>query len=1120
MADRGLPYTPSRVYAKVDPTRAHRLAAAYEAMPHDPGHPLTRAAYEAMARETMEQYHAAKRAGFKAEFWHPERERDPYTPSPRLAVEDINRNHHMYVFPTRSGYGQRGITPEDIAENPLLQDSGERWNGEPVTVNDIFRATHDYFGHAKEGVGFRHDGEENAWRSHAAMYSPLARIAMTNETRGQNSWVNFGPHGEANRTALGDDTEFAPQKIGHLPPWAVHEGAEDFTSPAEIAAIEAAYRQARAGGGRARVLSPEDVLAMSRLPISRAPAAHRPGERNVTLVGNELAARGQAALKRLGVRSGRVDGSTSRPHVDEALAHALALEAGDAMASHGNAASWYKEKVEEAIRVAALSHPEILTNPNARSAWAAALAITSQGEVVHRNADLADWAYQRFKDNGGRFNIDDVAAEKGPAMAANFKKYDALIDRHHNQGLDGVRDYLNQPMKAGDLKSDGWGLPSGMNVDTDTHGSAMFGPKIGGGFYQNLMGNFHPVTQDQWFMRTFGRLAGTLMDTTKTEEGRRQTLDRYTRALQAEGIKVPRGEKALGALAKTHFKQWEKKFRLYRPQYDAGAFRKGELDNAAQRVTEMHEGVQQDPGSGTDRAWREGIVHRARQILKERTGHDLTPADFQATIWYPEKDLWRHMGSTGGPRGAESNNVDYSQAFQRIARQRGHTDDAIQGALGRPLDPDERPVAQAGPDPARDVLGGPGPGPAAHVARRDPGSGPKVSRAVSQAPPPGLAEGYARGGPVYPIAPRDQWYGDANYAQTGGKLTSMSPDQFLGQVRPLEIDEASRDNIDDLKNHIQSGRTLDPLQIAANGKEDGRHRAHAAKELGIKRVPVLTWPRTARAAGGFTPLLTPAVSVGGKRYKGYDHLDALSKVPQEQRQAATLDGSNRGFISDQGRWLRRTGAANYARAYDLVQPRYNDWAKTAQEIPAEWLKSEALGVPRPEEREGRAEGGGFPHAPKPHLFHSNLGHHHLHVGPIHSAVHGRTDHLPMHVPSGSYVIPADVVSAHGEGNTMAGFRVMRRTFGGTPYGQHGGPYGKGGGPYDEPLSRGGRADDGGDEGVPIVAAGGEYVLSPDQVRAVGDGDADLGTKVLDEFVKRSRARNIKTLQKLPGPAKD
>ena len=37
----------------------------------------------------------------------------------------------------------------------------------------------------------------------------------------------------------------------------------------------------------------------------------------------------------------------------------------------------------------------------------------------------------------------------------------------------------------------------------------------------------------------------------------------------------------------------------------------------------------------------------------------------------------------------------------------------------------------------------------------------------------------------------------------------------------------------------------------------------------------------------------------------------------------------------------------------------------------------------------------------------------LHVGPIHSPVAGRTDHLPMHVPSGAYVIPADIVQLWG-----------------------------------------------------------------------------------------------------------
>lgn len=141
----------------------------------------------------------------------------------------------------------------------------------------------------------------------------------------------------------------------------------------------------------------------------------------------------------------------------------------------------------------------------------------------------------------------------------------------------------------------------------------------------------------------------------------------------------------------------------------------------------------------------------------------------------------------------------------------------------------------------------------------------------------------------------------------------------------------------------------------------------------------------------------------------------------------------------------------------------------------------------------------------------------VHVGPIHSAVAGRTDHLPMNVPSGSYVIPADIISAMGEGNTMAGFKHMRRVFGGTPYSGQQAPYGAEGGPYGEPLP--GKAE-GGETTVPIIAAGGEYVLSPDQVMQVGQGDLDTGHRVLDEFVKRMRAETVKTLKALPGPKRD
>jgi hypothetical protein len=125
----------------------------------------------------------------------------------------------------------------------------------------------------------------------------------------------------------------------------------------------------------------------------------------------------------------------------------------------------------------------------------------------------------------------------------------------------------------------------------------------------------------------------------------------------------------------------------------------------------------------------------------------------------------------------------------------------------------------------------------------------------------------------------------------------------------------------------------------------------------------------------------------------------------------------------------------------------------------------------------------------------------VHLGPIHSPVAGRTDHLPMHVPSGSYVIPADIVSSLGEGNTMAGYRAVKMMFRDAAAGA----YAAGGG-VGEP--------------VPIVAAGGEYVLSPDEVIWAGKGDLDAGHRALDNWIKATRKDLIKTLQKLPGPKTD
>jgi hypothetical protein len=200
-------------YTRVNPQVGAQIAHEYDQMEHNPHDPHVKAAYNALATETRAQYDHAVKNGYNFEFYP---DHDPYPNSPREAVLDLHHNRHMYVYPTHDGYGNG---EDDHADHPLLEDSGVQWGGKPVTHNDLFRAVHDFYGHAKEGLGFRADGEDNAFRQHAAMFSPLARKALTSETRGQNSWVNYGPHGEANQTAGQADTVFAPQKAGLLPDW-------------------------------------------------------------------------------------------------------------------------------------------------------------------------------------------------------------------------------------------------------------------------------------------------------------------------------------------------------------------------------------------------------------------------------------------------------------------------------------------------------------------------------------------------------------------------------------------------------------------------------------------------------------------------------------------------------------------------------------------------------------------------------------------------------------------------------------------------------------------------------------------------------------------------------------
>jgi hypothetical protein len=169
-----------------DARRGKRIATAYMAAPSfDPG---ALPAFRALRDETIRQYAFLTAPidqdglGVTVEVCQD----DPYTSAMEM-ISDLRNHRRLKVYAT-GGPGN---------EHPFLTND----------ENDMFRAVHDAFGHAAIGRGFDHHGEEAAWLKHSSMYSPLARQALTTETRGQNCTLIFHYQGR----------RFAEQKVVLLP---------------------------------------------------------------------------------------------------------------------------------------------------------------------------------------------------------------------------------------------------------------------------------------------------------------------------------------------------------------------------------------------------------------------------------------------------------------------------------------------------------------------------------------------------------------------------------------------------------------------------------------------------------------------------------------------------------------------------------------------------------------------------------------------------------------------------------------------------------------------------------------------------------------------------------------
>ena len=108
---------------------------------------------------------------------------DEYSSSAEM-VKDVHHNNNLNVF--------RGGEAHTFSKT-------DRRSG--LTTNEKFRAVHDA-SHAINGSQFGPKGEEEAWFTHSQLFSNKALPAMTAETRGQNSMVNYTPLNLTNMKAM------------------------------------------------------------------------------------------------------------------------------------------------------------------------------------------------------------------------------------------------------------------------------------------------------------------------------------------------------------------------------------------------------------------------------------------------------------------------------------------------------------------------------------------------------------------------------------------------------------------------------------------------------------------------------------------------------------------------------------------------------------------------------------------------------------------------------------------------------------------------------------------------------------------------------------------------------
>lgn len=257
---------------------------------------------------------------------------------------------------------------------------------------------------------------------------------------------------------------------------------------------------------------------------------------------------------------GKITSSNITPEIEQDFIINGADEAVAALKASGkNAGNWYSTAIKAALAVAGTVYRELSDIAVARShavfakesdpvraaqfALRLPLAITSQNMTVKLNTRASNDQFKIFLETG-KFDPSIAYGEKAKSISGNLDLANVMTQKLG--GLLNLERFVSREFTVRELEVEaskvaGRKITIAGRKDDIVNGAAIFGPKIGQGFLQNLMGKFDPVTIDLWMRRTWGRWTGDVVGDGVTAQRLARLIDQSRKV----GRKLPDSIKRL-----------------------------------------------------------------------------------------------------------------------------------------------------------------------------------------------------------------------------------------------------------------------------------------------------------------------------------------------------------------------------------------------------------------------------------------------------------------------------------------------------------------------------------------------------------------------------------------------